>query len=247
MEKAVKLVLDTYHTDSDNVVTFALNAQLENQHGDQLHYQNEVGTTYITEVPSEIWGQVNMERGESCIFSGEGEIGVLSNGAFQPGGLTKYTKLYDNSELAFNSYIKGEYRLLNGCDRIVYWNDGVNPDRVINLDKINLIQSIEELRQQSLVQQPVVSSLQLVNSGGILKLGSYSFAVQLLDENLNVVSTSEVSTQINTDEPGFNLATFIEGYSAEEGGKNPLAKSIRVTIEHVDTNYPYLRLFAIAS
>mgnify|MGYP006360031271 FL=1 len=55
MEKAVKLVLDTYHTDSDNVVTFALNAQLENQHGDQLHYQNEVGTTYITEVQSEIW------------------------------------------------------------------------------------------------------------------------------------------------------------------------------------------------
>lgn len=239
MEKAVKLVLDTYHTDSDNVVTFALNAQLENQHGDQLHYQNEVGTTYITEVPSEIWGQVNMERGESCIFSGEGEIGVLSNGT--------YTKLYDNSELLFNSYIKGEYRLLNGCDRIVYWNDGVNPDRVINLDKISLIQSIDELRQQSLVQQPVVSALQLVNSGGILKLGSYSFAVQLLDENLNVVSTSEVSTQINTDEPGFNLATFIEGYSAEEGGKNPLAKSIRVTIENVDTNYPYLRLFAIAS
>jgi len=239
MEKAVKLVLDTYHTDSDNVVTFALNAQLENQHGDQLHYQNEVGTTYMTEVPNEIWGQVNMERGESCIFSGEGEIGVLSNGT--------YTKLYDNSELAFNSYIKGEYRLLNGCDRIVYWNDGVNPDRVINLDKINLIQSIEELRQQSLVQQPVVSNLQLVNSGGILKLGSYSFAVQLLDENLNVVSTSEVSTQINTNEPGFNLATFIEGYSAEEGGKNPLAKSIRVTIENVDTNYPYLRLFAIAS
>lgn len=239
MEKAVKLVLDTYHTDSDNVVTFALNAQLENQHGDQLHYQNEVGTTYITEVQSEIWGQVNMERGESCIFSGQGEIGVLSNGT--------YTKLYDNSELTFNSYIKGEYRLLNGCDRIVYWNDGVNPDRVINLDKISLIQSIDELRQQSLVQQPVVSNLQLVNSGGILKLGSYSFAVQLLDENLNVVSTSEVSTQINTDEPGFNLATFIEGYSAEEGGKNPLAKSIRVTIENVDTNYPYLRLFAIAS
>ena len=239
MEKAVKLVLDTYHTDSDNVVTFALNAQLENQHGDQLHYQNEVGTTYITEVPSEVWGQVNMERGESCIFSGQGEIGVLSSGV--------YTKLYDNSELAFNSYIKGEYRLLNGCDRIVYWNDGVNPDRVINLDKISLIQSIDELRQQSLVQQPVVSSLQLVNSGGILKLGSYSFAAQLLDENLNVVSTSEVSTQIDTDEPGFNLATFIEGYSAEEGGKNPLAKSIRVTIENVDTNYPYLRLFAIAS
>jgi len=239
MEKAVKLSLDTYHTDSDNVVTFALNAQLENQIGHQLHYQNEVGTTYIAEVPDEIWGQVNMERGESCIFSGKGEIGVLSGNS--------YTKLYDNSELNFISYIKGEYRLLNGCDRIVYWNDGVNPDRVINLDKINLIQSIDELRQQSLVQQPVVSNLQLVNSGGILKLGSYSFAVQLLDENLNVISTSEVSTQINTDEPGFNIATFIEGYSAEEGGKNPLAKSIRVTIENVDTNYPYLRLFAIAS
>lgn len=239
MEKAVKLVLDTYHTDSDNVVTFALNAQLENQHGDQLHYQNEVGATYITEVPEQIWGVVNMERGEQCIFSGVGEIGVLSNGV--------YTQVYDNSELTFSSYIKGEYRLLNGCDRIVYWNDGVNPDRVINLDKISLIQSVDELRQQSLVQQPVVSALQLVNSGGILKLGSYSFAVQLLDENLNVVSTSEVSTQINTDEPGFNLATFIEGYSAEEGGKNPLAKSIRVTIENVDTNYPYLRLFAIAS
>ncbi len=237
--KPIKLVLDPYHTDAENVATFVLNGQLENLGGDQMHYQNEVGTTYLDQVTGKIWGTVNMERGEICVFSGDGEIGVLTNDV--------YTKLYDNSELTFSSYIKGEYRLLNGCDRIVYWNDGVNPDRVINLDKISVIQSIDELRQQSLVQQPVVSNLQLVNSGGILKLGSYSFAVQLLDENLNVVSTSEISTQINTDEPGFNLATFIEGYSAEEGGKNPLAKSIRVTIENVDTNYPYLRLFAIAS
>lgn len=237
--KPIKLVLDPYHTDTENVATFVLNGQLENLTGDQMHYQNEVGTTYLDSVTGKIWGTVNMERGEICVFSGDGEIGILVNDS--------YTKLYDNSELAFSTYIKGEYRLLNGCDRVIYWNDGVNPDRVINLDKISLIQSIEELRQQSLVQQPVVSSLQLVNSGGILKLGSYSFAVQLLDENLNVISTSEVSTQINTDAPGFNLATFIEGYSAEEGGKNPLAKSIRVTIENVDTNYPYLRLFAIAS
>lgn len=236
--KPIKLVLDPYHTDAENVATFVLNGQLENLTGNQMHYQNEVGTTYLDQVTGKIWGTVNMERGEICVFSGDGEIGVLTNDV--------YTKLYDNSELTFNSYIRGEYRLLNGCDRIVYWNDGVNPDRVINLDKISLIQSVDELRQQSLVQQPIVSNLQLVNSGGILKLGSYSFAVQLLDENLNVVSTSEVSTQINTDEPGFNLATFIEGYSAEEGGKNPLSKSIRVTIENVDTNYPYLRLFAIA-
>lgn len=237
--KPVKLVLDPHHTDTENVATFVLNGQLESLGGDQMHYQNEVGTTFLDQVSGKIWGVVNIERDQICIFSGEGEIGVLSSGT--------YSKLYDNSELNFNSYIKGEYRLLNGCDRMIYWNDGVNPDRVINLDKISLIQSVEELRQQVLVQQPVVSSLQLVNSGGILKLGSYSFAVQLLDENLNVVSTSEVSTQINTDEAGFNLATFIEGYSAEEGGKNPLAKSIRVTIENVDTNYPYLRLFAIAS
>ncbi len=218
--KPIKLVLDPYHTDTENVATFVLNGQLENLTGDQMHYQNEVGTTYLDSVTGKIWGTVNMERGEICVFSGDGEIGILVNDS--------YTKLYDNSELAFSTYIKGEYRLLNGCDRVIYWNDGVNPDRVINLDKISLIQSIDDLRQQSLVQQPVVSSLQLVNSGGILKLGSYSFAVQLLDENLNVISTSEISTQINTDEPGFNLATFIEGYSAEEGGKNPLAKSILV-------------------
>jgi len=233
------LTLDTFSSDvNEQSVTYALNAQVDDKVGNPYHYQNEIGNRLIRYISGTIYGVVNMERGEQCIFSQNGlvgEIGILTKDNY----VTKYT----DSGLNFTSWIKGEYRLLNGCDRVIYFIDGINPDRVINLDRVNLIQSVNELRLQSAVKKPVVDSAVLQNSGGLIEIGSYSFAARLVDELGNAIVTSDISDEVFTNVPNLNLGVF----DSDSGGINRINKSIQLTINNVDTNYPYIKLFVLAA
>jgi hypothetical protein len=71
---------------------------------------------------------------EVCIFSTNGsnsEIGVLVDDI--------YTAYINNIDFGFTytNMIKGVFRIKNGCQRIIYFCDGLNPDRVINLDNLD--------------------------------------------------------------------------------------------------------------
>ena len=145
--KLVKgLVLDTFHTDVDNTVaTYALNAQLEDQEGNHFHYGSEVGTTYIKEIPANhvVVGHINMERNETVLFTTDGTnstIGILSrNDDMSYQYEIKVDDSKQTKKLGFkkNTYIRGVYRLLNGCDKIIYFVDGINKDRRININQLD--------------------------------------------------------------------------------------------------------------
>ena len=145
--KLVKgLVLDTFHTDVDNTVaTYALNSQLEDQEGNHFHYGSEVGTTYIRDIPTNhvVVGHINMERNETVLFTTDGTnstIGILSR---KDDMSYQYEIKVDDSKQAKklnfkkNTYIRGVYRLLNGCDKIIYFVDGINKDRRININQLD--------------------------------------------------------------------------------------------------------------
>lgn len=140
------LVLDTFHTDVDNTVaTYALNAQLEDQEGNHFHYGSEVGTTFIKNIPDNhvVIGHVNMERNETVLFTTDGTnstIGILSrNDDMSYNYEIKVDDSKQEKKLNFkkNTYIRGVYRLLNGCDKVIYFVDGINKDRRINLNQLN--------------------------------------------------------------------------------------------------------------
>ena len=145
--KLVKgLVLDTFHTDVDNTVaTYALNAQLEDQEGNHFHYGSEVGTTYIKEIPTNhvVIGHINMERNETVLFTTDGTnstIGILSrNDDMSYNYEIKVDDTKQEKKLNFkkDTYIRGVYRLLNGCDKVIYFVDGINKDRRININKLD--------------------------------------------------------------------------------------------------------------
>jgi hypothetical protein len=145
--KLVKgLVLDTFHTDVDNTVaTYALNSQLEDQEGNHFHYGSEVGTTYIKEIPTNhvVIGHINMERNETVLFTTDGTnstIGILSrNDDMSYNYEIKVDDTKQAKKLNFkkDTYIRGVYRLLNGCDKVIYFVDGINKDRRININKLD--------------------------------------------------------------------------------------------------------------
>ena len=145
--KLVKgLVLDTFHTDVDNTVaTYALNSQLEDQEGNHFHYGSEVGTTFIKNIPDThvVVGHINMERNETVLFTTDGTnstIGILSRNddmSYQYEIKVDDTKQTKKLGFKKNIYIRGVYRLLNGCDKIIYFVDGINKDRRINLNQLD--------------------------------------------------------------------------------------------------------------
>ena len=140
------LVLDTFHTDVDNTVaTYALNAQLEDQEGNHFHYGSEVGTTYIKDIPDNhvVIGHINMERNETVLFTTDGTnstIGVLSrNDDMSYHYEIKVDDSKQTKKLGFKKegYVRGVYRLLNGCDKVIYFVDGINKDRRININQLD--------------------------------------------------------------------------------------------------------------
>jgi len=278
------LVLDTFHTDVDNTVaTYALNSQLEDQEGNHFHYGSEVGTTYIKEIPTNhvVIGHINMERNETVLFTTDGNnstIGILSrNNDMSYHYEIKVDDTNQETKLGFKKdiYIRGSYRLLNGCDKIIYFVDGINKDRRINLSQLknyklsNTEWNIDEfdLQRQIYVNAPNAS---VVNTGA-LPVGSYAVVIRIYDENLQLITQSDISNQIvlsgkqlvrkeavtilipgvinpvllNTDSSTGALNGEI--FEEIDGGVISSKKGIKVTVTSLPEDYPYAKIVVIAS
>lgn len=280
--KLVKgLVLDTFHTDVDNTVaTYALNAQLEDQEGNHFHYGSEVGTTYIKDIPEGhiVVGHINMERNETVLFTTDGNnstIGILSrNDNMSYHYEIKVDDSKQDKKLGFKRdiYIRGSYRLLNGCDEIIYFVDGINKDRRINLNQLknykllNNEWNIDEfdLQRQIYVNTPNAS---VVNSGA-LAVGSYAVVIRIYDENLQLITQSDISEQVILsgkqlvrkeavliqyfDTPLLNTDSSTGALNGEifeeiDGGVISSKKGIKVTDNSLPQDYPYVKIVVIAS
>ena len=282
--KLVKgLVLDTFHTDVDNTVaTYALNAQLEDQEGNHFHYGSEVGTTYIRDIPTNhvVTGHVNMERNETVLFTTDGTnstIGILSrNDDMSYQYEIKVDDAKQENKLGFkkDTYIRGSYRLLNGCDKIVYFVDGINKDRRINLGQLKNYKlengqwNIDELdlQRQIYVNAPNAS---VVNSGA-LAVGSYAVVIRIYDENLQLITQSDISQQVvlsgkqlvrkeavtillpATNTPLLNTDSSTGALNGEifeeiDGGIISSKKGIKVTATSLPQDYPYAKIVIIAA
>jgi len=237
-------------------VRFALNASLEGQDG-VMNYQTELGNEPIAQLPvgySAI-GHINMDDGEVVLFSvsqASSEIGILKNGLYQT--------VVNTPCLSFSACnpITGEFRILAGCERHVYFCDGLNADKAINLDKLDLYKNSNGDWDCNLMllapdyKLPYVSDIQVNNSGGSLQIGSYSFAIELLDSSLNSIAVGPATNFIPIYEDNTTLSyTEIMGslpaiFPVAEGGSQGSNKSITLSIQNVDASFEFARLIVIA-
>jgi hypothetical protein len=178
-------------------LTYALNANLENFDASSVNYQNEQGNKFCLKFPENyhLIGEHFIQEQNKHIFfltnpeTGGSEIGYM-----------------DNNDCVYHTYVSGNclnfkiehpihkaVHKISNCTTEVYWTDGFNPRRFIDLqnppyitvyaeDNICDPETIPELDCNKIKVQPNFSIPQLsihdVVNGGDLVAGTYQFAIQ---------------------------------------------------------------------
>jgi hypothetical protein len=212
-----------------NQWTQARNAVNNTVLGDIGELSNEASNYLCAEAPYTIIGSVHLGKDEWAIFSTDDTNSEI--GLFEEDGCS-YKTIVNDSCLNFNkdNLIKGVGRTTYNCGRQAYWDDGVNPTRLLNIDNVPWIEDCEivngcnicvptnDLDCDKLRLAPLVKDLafriERGSSAGEVLNGSYFVVGAYL---LNGVRVTDYSTPSNI-QPIFNhqnLSASIDIYINE--------------------------------
>jgi hypothetical protein len=188
-------------------LTYALNATVENFDASTINYQNEPGNELCLDFPTgyKLIGSHFIPEKKKDIFflanpnTGDSEIGYMYNNNCQ------YQTLVNAPCLNFNinnPIPKVVHRITN-CTTEIYWTDGVNPRRYLDIESIPYKLTAgtpscspvygDELDCNQLKLQPDFSIPQLmitqIRTEGSLVAGTYQFAVQYADASGNELTS----------------------------------------------------------
>ena len=125
-----------------NSWTQARNAVNNTTSGDIGELSNEASNHLCSKAPYTIIGNIHLGGDEWAVFSTDNtnsEIGRFKEDSCE------YTTVVNDPCLNFNTdnLIKGVGRSAFDCGKQVYWDDGVNPSRVLDIDDVPWIQNCE--------------------------------------------------------------------------------------------------------
>jgi len=248
-------------------LSYALNAALENFDANSVNYQNEPGNEACLEFPAgyQLIGTHFIQEKNKHIFflanpeTGGSEIGYMENNdcvyrvLCTPIPDTDLTVCANSTCLNFdiNYPIHKAVHKITNCSTEVYWTDGLNPRRYINIDQVPYItaylteqncdpQITPVLDCNKLKVQPNFSipSLEIADIvvGGDIQAGTYQFAIQYCNASGDAYTsyysitnpTSIANTEITT--PDFQYS---------------VGKSIVIKIDNIDIT-GYFQYFNIA-
>jgi len=198
--------------------------------------------------------------------TGYDEIGIITKDH-------RYTTLVSTQVIGFDirHQCEIEYRLRRGRERVIYWVDAHNVAKTYNLDRPHNFYTVayqEYLKAGGnpatypldkydgssfdLIKVPdsipSFSNVEISETGAILP-GSYNFAIQLVDEDLNPtewITTSNI-VRIFNDQLTSPFHTIRGSRNTNTSSQTfPRAnKSIKLTITNLDNSYPYYRVAII--
>ena len=190
-------------------LSYALNAALENFDSSSVNYQNEPSNEFCLEFPEgyQLIGTHFIQEKNKHIFflanpeTGGSEIGYMDNNdcvyrtLCTPVPDTELTVCANSPCLNFdiNYPIHKAVHKITNCSTEVYWTDGINPRRYINIEQVPYITNYisnelcdpeitpvldcNKLKVQPNFQIPSLDISDIV-VGGDLKAGTYQFAIQ---------------------------------------------------------------------
>jgi hypothetical protein len=235
-------------------LTYALNASVENFDSDSVNYQNEPGNELCLSFPEDyvLIGEHFIQEKSKHIFfltnplGGESEIGYMDNND------CVYRTLVNAPCLNFNDKypIHKVVHKITNCTTEIYWTDGYNPRRYLDIDNIPYMVTVgnsvcdvvtsDQLDCNQLKIQPNFSipSLEVTDviTGGNLTAGTYQFAIQYANAT-GVPYSSYYSVTNPTPIANVNTTTLDFNY--------PVGRSIVVNINDIDTT-GYFEYFNLA-
>ena len=231
-------------------LTYALNASVENFDSNSVNYQNEPGNEFCLDFPEGyvlIGEHFIQERNKHVFFltnpeTGGSEIGYMDNND------CIYRKYINAPCLNFNinNPIHKAVHRTTECTTEVYWTDGLNPRRYIDLNPENLPYVLiggtpacdpvysDQIDCNGLNVQPNFTVPQLevtrITTGGELIAGTYQFAIQYCDANSNpFTSYYSVTNPTPVADPSITTPDF----------NYPVGKSIELTVSNLETSGLY--------
>ena len=238
------------------MLTYALNAGVENFDANSVNYQNEPGNEFCLSFPDGymlIGKHFIPERNKHIFFitnpeTKDSQIGYMENND------CVYRVLVNAPCLNFdiNYPIHKVVHRLTNCSTEIYWTDGLNPRRYLDIDDIPKVlksgtplcspEYTDDLDCNQLKLQPNFSIPQLdieeVRSTGNLEAGSYQFAIQYCDSLGNpYTSYYSVTNPTPIGDPSITSVNF----------NYPVGKSIVVNVSNLDGTglYQYFNLAVI--
>lgn len=237
-------------------LTYALNAAIENFDSNSVNYQNEPGNEFCVKFPEGyvlIGNHFIIEKNKHIFFitnpnDGGSQIGYMDNND------CTYRVLVNAPCLNFkidHPIHKSVHRITN-CSTEIYWTDGFNPRRYLDIDDIpKILRSgsplcspvyTDDLDCNQLKIQPNfnIPSLKITNviSGGNLISGTYQFAVQYSDPSGNPFTSYYSVT---------NPTPIADEFITSVNFNYPVGKSIVLDISNLETSgqFEYFNLAVI--
>ena len=238
-------------------LTYALNAAVENFDSSSVNYQNEPGNELCLDFPAGyklIGSHFIPEKRKNIFFlanpsTGGSEIGFMDNNDCQ------YQTLVNAPCLNFdvNHPIPKVVHRITNCTTELYWTDGVNPRRYLDIENIpyviafttdSLCGALEtnqldcnQLKIQPNFDIPQLEISQIANIGD-LKAGTYQFAIQYSD-----ASGNELTSYYSVTNPCPIADEFVTTVNFDYS----VGKSIVVSISNLDLSgqFEYYNLAVI--
>ena len=228
----------------DGLYTHARNA-VNNSHDGQVGViGNEPANLFCVNLPYTLIGAIHTIGDEWVIFTTDdtnSEIGLFDESA------CTYTKLVNAPCLNFkrSNLITGAYREKFDCERMVYFDDGLNPTRVLNIDNIpfkftttiingcvtfNYTNQLdcEKIRIAPLVTHPCIT-IAKGNIAGTLPNGSYQACIAY------TINQVKVTDYIGLSE--------VQGLFQNEN----VSSSLILTINNIDTSFEEFELVILSN
>lgn len=241
-------------------VTFALNAQIENLSGEEVAYQNEQGNLECVHFPKDyvvIGLKAVPELNRVFYFltspGGNSMIAQVENGSCECVPIIDDKDADHKLNFNIDFPIRKVVTKITNCSAQLYWTDGLNPRRYLDLEdmpwkeEINPLNDFKPIKLEGaldvnkLLVQPNFSIPELevesVEVGGSLVTGAYQFAVQYCN------SLGEGYTSFyNVTNPA-----SIRGAVITTDMAMPTSNALTVKVSNLDTTglYEYYNLAVI--
>lgn len=269
-QKDINLFNKGLHTDTNEVLQpkgsykFALNTIANTEEGNIGLLSNEPSNIECGELPIGFKpiGKCYIGDNETCLFlvnpeTRVSEIGVFKDCKYQTYVNDKETPIKDKLNFSIEHQIQATYRLRRGCEKNVYWTDGLNNPKVVDLNNLNkyknhlgrfISSKFNIFKALSILPVIDKSNTKIIEGGGSLKSGSYSIYIQYLDSDFNPTRYVELINNINiyTDSlqekySDIRGSIYMVGEDKEDYQYEDSNKGIQLDIIYKDVNFSYLR------
>lgn len=225
-----------------NQWTQARNAVNNTDMGDIGELSNEQSNYLCTVAPYTIIGTIHLGGDEWAVFSTDdtnSEIGIFKEDS------CLYEKVVNAQCLNFNreNLIKGVGRTTFDCGKQVYWDDGVNPTRVLNLDNVPWVQDCEVVNGCNICEDTDQLDCDKIRLAPIVKDLSFRLergaaAGQILNGSYYVVGAYLVNGVKVTD---YSLPSNVQPLFRHKN----LSNSLDIFIEEADPEFDEFELILV--